>query len=268
MDMQAVESALRRAGYTPISCPTTEVPVVPKHTFACVAGAGLPIIVTITDDKGNYTWTPVGAASSAAPPSEPQATLLWSHIGTFTGDPYVTYVARATNSGDSPVPVTFNVYATDASGTIVGSDQPTTPTITPHGHFDYLGTLGAAFSPLSGTPAHVKVGQASSPKAGVELLRTSQLTLTTGSTEDSLTGDPYAYNVSVKVTNNTGQEITGGATQQAILYDAAGHIVGGDTGSSDNVPNSLPAGASYREQWTGIPAVQRATSATYSVWPG
>jgi len=73
--------------------------------------------------------------------------------------------------------------------------------------------------------------------------------------------------MTAKVTNTTGQVLTGGVTQQVILYDGAGHVVGGDTGSSDNVPDTLPAGMSYREQWTGIPAVHRAVRVAYTVWP-
>lgn len=45
-------------------------------------------------------------------------------------------------------------------------------------------------------------------------------------------------------------------------------MVGGGRGSSDNVPQSLPVSMSYREQWTGIPAVDRAVRAGYAVWPG
>lgn len=37
---------------------------------------------------------------------------------------------------------------------------------------------------------------------------------------------------------------------------------------SDNVPDTLPAGMSYREQWTGIPATAQAARAVYTVWPG
>ncbi|MFJ2885976.1 hypothetical protein ACIO53_08050 [Streptomyces sp. NPDC087305] len=70
----------------------------------------------------------------------------------------------------------------------------------------------------------------------------------------------------MKVTNTTHDELTGGVTQQVVLYDAAGHVVGGDTGSSDNVPNSLPAGMSYREKWTGIPALSVASRAVYTMW--
>jgi hypothetical protein len=50
------------------------------------------------------------------------------------------------------------------------------------------------------------------------------------------------------------------------LYAAADRVVGGDTGLSDNVPDSLAAGMSYREQWAGIPALSKAVRAVYTVW--
>jgi hypothetical protein len=214
--------------------------------------------------------------ASLQPSSPPRTSvkLLWTHARTSFDDPQIAYVVRVTNHGDSPASVALNVYALDASGTIVGSGQPTMPNIPPRSQFDYYGELGGtASSQLTGKPATIKVSQAPHPfgQAGdvwAPLLQTSQLKLTTGSRENSYTDDPYAYNLSVKVTNNTGQEIDSGVTQQVILHDAAGHVIGGATGSSDNAPAALPAGASYREQWTGIPAVHRAASATYSVWPG
>jgi hypothetical protein len=57
-----------------------------------------------------------------------------------------------------------------------------------------------------------------------------------------------------------------GVHQQVILYNGSGEIVGGGAGGSDNQPNDLAPGASYRESWTGIPAWQAATRAVYSVW--
>lgn len=38
--------------------------------------------------------------------------------------------------------------------------------------------------------------------------------------------------------------------------------------SGRNVPDNLPTGMSYREAWTGIPAVAKAVRAVYTVWPG
>ncbi|MEV7207508.1 MULTISPECIES: hypothetical protein [unclassified Streptomyces] len=37
--------------------------------------------------------------------------------------------------------------------------------------------------------------------------------------------------------------------------------MGGESGFSDNIPQTLPTGMSYREQWTGIPAIGEATRA-------
>jgi len=223
---------------------------------------------------GCSSSTPTG--STTAGPSEPvkpavktsaTAALLWTHMGTAIGGAQASYVAHVTNPGSVPASVTLNVNALDSSGTIVGSDQQTLP-LGAHESFDYYGDLGGtALSQLTGKPAKVQVSattgtltQATSPN-----LQTSQLALTSGHPQDSFTNAPYAYNMTVRVTNSTGHTITGGVTQQVILYDAAGHIVGGGTGSSDNVPASLPAGASYREQWTGIPAQEPAASARYMV---
>lgn len=133
---------------------------------------------------------------------------------------------------------------------------------------DYFGVLGGnAFSHLTGQPVKVQVSAATgtSTLAGSPKLETSQLELSAGNPADSFTNAPLAYNMTVRVTNSTGHTITGGVTQRVILYDEAGHIVGGGTGSSDNVPAGLPAGASYREQWTGIPAQRPAVSARYTV---
>jgi hypothetical protein len=77
----------------------------------------------------------------------------------------------------------------------------------------------------------------------------------------------HAYDLTARVTNTTGEALTAGVTQQVVLYDQAGQIVGGDTGSSDDVPQDLPPGMSYRESFTGIPAVQAAARAEYTVWP-
>jgi hypothetical protein len=99
------------------------------------------------------------------------------------------------------------------------------------------------------------------------MLGTSEVALTAGSAGDTDTDAPYASSLTVKVTNTMGQILTGGVTQQVVRYDAAGRVGGGDKGSSDNVPASLPAGMSYPESWTGIPAVGQAARAAYTVWP-
>lgn len=99
------------------------------------------------------------------------------------------------------------------------------------------------------------------------LLKTSDARLTRGDTDTTYTDAPYAYNLSVAVTNQTDQKIGNTVTQQVVLYDSRGDVVGGDTGTSDNKPVVLKPGERYREVWTGIPAVRPASSAQYSVWP-
>jgi hypothetical protein len=213
------------------------------------------------------------AVSQPASPSHASVRLIWNHTGKFFGDTRVWYVARVTNPGRSPASVALDTRALDASGAIIGSSQETLPNIPARSHFDYLGELGGGIgAALTGTPARIEVIQAPSPfgrAGGVELpmLGTSQVALTAGSAGDTDTDAPYASNLTVKVTNTTGQILTGGVTQQVVLYDAAGRVVGGDTGSSDNVPDSLPADMSYQESWTGIPAVGQAVRAAYTVWP-
>ena len=61
--------------------------------------------------------------------------------------------------------------------------------------------------------------------------------------------------------------LAGGVTQQVVMYDGAGQVVGGDTGTSDNAPDSFPAGLSCRETWTGMAAMRKAARAAYTVWP-
>jgi hypothetical protein len=76
------------------------------------------------------------------------------------------------------------------------------------------------------------------------MLRTRKVTLTSGSVGDADTEAPYSSSPTVEVTNTTGQIPTGSVSQQVVFYDAAGRLVGGDTGSSGNVPDGLPAGMS------------------------
>jgi hypothetical protein len=230
-----------------------------------------------------HAVAPAGGGSKASaqvsqnPATAPSSAvrLVWSHTGKFFGETQVWYVARVTNPGGSPASVALDARALDTSGTIVGSSRDTLPNIPAHSHFEYFGYLGGggAFdTKLTGTPARIEVSRAAHPfgqAGGVDLpmLKTSEITLTAGSAGDTNTDAPYSYNLTAKVTNTTGQELANGVTQQVVLYDAAGQVVGGDTGSSDNVPASLPAGLSYREQWTGIPAVRHAVRAAYTVWP-
>lgn len=220
------------------------------------------------------------AAGDSAPvanqPSESRADvrLVWSHTGKDdSGDTSVTYVARVTNPGNSLASVAIDARALDKTGTIVGSGQETLPNIPAHTTLDFLGTLGGSFTQLTGTPEKIDVTQAKDAfgRAGAveqPMLASSELKLTQGSRDDLFTNDPFSYNLTVKVTNNTHSDLNGMVTQQVILYDAAGQIVGGDSGSSDNAPDNLPAGMSYREQWTGIPAQDKATRAVYTVWEG
>ncbi|MET7776309.1 hypothetical protein ABZU94_10470 [Streptomyces mirabilis] len=205
----------------------------------------------------------------------PAVRLAWSHTGTFFDEPQVWYVARVKNPGRAEASVALDARALDKTGTIVGSNQAVLPNIPAGATFDYFGYLGgggAFATKLTGTPAKIQVSQAKNAfgQAGSVLqpmLRTSGTTLMLGH-EDTYTNAPYSYNLSVKVTNSTQDVVSGGVTQQVVLYDAHGQVVGGDTGSSDNAPDNLPAGMSYREQWTGIPAVAKATRAVYTVWPG
>ncbi|MFE2469729.1 hypothetical protein [Streptomyces mirabilis] len=212
---------------------------------------------------------------SSAPAAAPAVHLEWSHTGTFFNDPQVWYVARVKNPGSSVASVALDARALDKTGTIVGSSQNTLPNIPGGATFDYFGYVGgggASDTKLTGTPAKIEISQAKDAfgQAGAveqPMLKTSELKLAKG-TEDTYTDAPLSYNLSVKVTNSTRDGLTGGVTQQVVLYDAAGHVVGGDTGSSDNVPDTLPAGMSYREQWTGIPALAKAVRAVYTVWSG
>jgi hypothetical protein len=206
--------------------------------------------------------------------SRPSVSLLWTHVGESFGEQQVSFVVRVANPNTSPASVALNVNALDASGIIIGSSRPTLPNIPARSSFDYFGELGSGtFSDLTGTPAKIEVsdtpdafGQAGAIEA--PLLKTSQVKLSPGNRDESFADAPYGYNLTVEVTNRTRHEITAGVTQQVILYDENGNIVGGETGSSDNVPGSLPVGATYREQWTGIPALQPAATARYSVWVG
>jgi len=227
---------------------------------------------------GNGTTRPSGGtrAVASSPAAQPKVSvqLAWNHTGKFFGETQVWYVARVTNPGSSAASVALDARALDSTGTIIGSSQVTLPNIPAHTQFDYFGYLGgggALDTKLTGIPARIEVSQAPNPfgLAGaiwLPMLKTSEVTLTAGN-EDTYTNAAYSYNLTAKITNTTGQELTGGVTQQVILYDKAGHVVGGDTGSSDNVPQTLPVGMSYRESWTGIPAVGSAVRAAYSVWP-
>lgn len=216
------------------------------------------------------------ASAVRTPPAPAQVSikLAWTHTGKFFGDPQVWYVARVTNPGSTQASVALNANALDASGTVVGSSQPSLPNIPPHSTFDYFGYLGgggASDAKLTGTPASITVRQAQNAYGAAgsvvqPMLKTSEVQFSQGS-HDTYTDAPLSYDMNDKVTNTTGRELTGGVTQQVVLYDASGNVVGGDTGSSDNVPQDLGTGMSYRESWTGIPALRPAVRIVHSVWP-
>lgn len=226
------------------------------------------------DSRAGHTASDSAPVANQPNGSRVSVRLVWSHTGKdVSGDTAVTYVARVSNPDSSTASVAINARALDKTGAIVGSGQETLPNIPARTTFDFLGTLGGSLTPLTGSPAEIDVSQAKDAfgmAGSVEqpMLATSELKLTEGSRDDLFTNDRYAYNLTVKVTNSTHNDLKNMVTQQVILYDAAGRIVGGDTGSSDNVPDDLAAGMSYREQWTGIPAQGKATRAVYTVWAG
>ncbi|MCX4816662.1 hypothetical protein OG601_39375 [Streptomyces sp. NBC_01239] len=201
--------------------------------------------------------------------------LAWSHTGTFFDKPQIWYVAQVSNPGKSVASVALDTRALDKTDTIVGSNQTVLPNIPAGATFDYFGYLGgggALDTELTGTPAKVQVAAAKNAfgQAGAveqPMLKTGPVALKQGHA-DTYTDAPYSYNLTVKVTNSTHDTVSGRVTQQVVLYDAKGNVVGGDTGSSDNVPDNLPAGMSYREQWSGIPAMAKAVRAVYTVWQG
>lgn len=248
-----------------------------RHVVFLVLAAGIALAGCGSSGKTQATPPPTGRTptetSSPAGSGQASVKLAWSHTGKFADDTRVWYVARVTNPGSSPLSAALDVRALDSTGTIVGSSQETLPNIPVRSQFDFFGYLGGGVGPqLTGTPAKIEVSFAKSAfgQAGsvfLPMLKTSEVTLKAGSTEGSLTDMAHAYDLTAKVTNTTGEELTSGVTQQVVLYDQAGQIVGGDTGSSDDVPQDLPPGMSYRESFTGIPAVQAAARAEYTVWP-
>ncbi|MCH0557996.1 hypothetical protein [Streptomyces sp. MUM 16J] len=209
--------------------------------------------------------------SSSNPAPKASVRLLWTHTDKGMGTTAVWYVARVSNPGASPASVSLDARALDKSGTIIGSDTETLPAVPARGSFDYFGNLGDSVTQLTGTPAKVTVSPSDNAMyAGTSAtpLATSELKLSKGTTDDGIVDTPYSYNLTVKVTNSTKKPVNGYVIRQVILYDKAGKIVGGDTGSSDNVPSTLAPGASYREQWADIPAVRPAVRAVYTVWAG
>jgi hypothetical protein len=59
LDHTAVENTVKQGGYTNVTCNNGKDPKVKKGaTFTCVADGGKKVTVTITDSKGDYTWSP------------------------------------------------------------------------------------------------------------------------------------------------------------------------------------------------------------------
>jgi hypothetical protein len=229
---------------------------------------------------GSGAATPTAAmpAPSSPEPSSPSsaanvtAALIWQHFGKFFNEPQVWYVARLTNPGDQDASIALEAKALDASGAIVGHSGDTLPTIPAHGSFDYFGYIGggaATNTALTGVPVKVEVevpdlGIAAGQVPPLPLLGVSEVRLRR-TTADTYTEAKYGYGLTALVTNLTGQNVQG-ITQQVILYDASGTVVGGDTGSSDNAPESARPGEKWRERWDGIPAIAPAVRAEYSAW--
>ncbi|MFA3872635.1 hypothetical protein ABS735_02875 [Streptomyces sp. MMCC 100] len=249
-----------------------------RAALATVAVLAATLTACSSDHDG-----PAPSGTTAAQPDQtatvepadaaPAVSLAWSHDTTYGDEPQVLYVAQVKNSSKKVTSVAIDVRALDKTGTIVGSAQETLPNIPAGMTFDYFGAIGGSIgSELTGTPDKIEVSQAENAfgRAGsiqAPLLKTSEVKLT-ASEDETYTDTPHSYDLSAKVTNNTTDPVSSGVTQQVILYNAQGKIVGGDSGMSDNIPQTLPKGMSYREQWTGIPALDEATRAVYTVWAG
>ena len=233
-----------------------------------VAGCGGP--EQAKDGPGATAQLSPAPTADTPPSTRVPVQLVWSHTGQFFGETQVWYVARVTNSDSSPASVTLNVLALDAAGVIVGSSQNDLPNVPGNSTFDYFGYLGgggALNTKLTGRPAKIQVtGKPRLSQGDFPTLQTRQIRLAAGA-QDTNTDAPFSYNLSANVTNTTGYELAGGVIQQVVLYDTTGRVVGGDTGSSDNVPESLPISMTYREIWTGMPAVGKAARVVYTVWP-
>lgn len=241
-----------------------------------VFGAAVILGLAATAMIGVYGCKPAPQATTSqttqslpAAAAKPTVDLVWSRFGKNVGEPDVEFVIRVTNTGSAPADgLATSVQALDKTGTIVGSTDVAMPLIPAGATFDYFGTIGGtAFSSLSGTPAKVEMTAVKSPaNSPSPMLETSELKLSKSKPGENFADTKYAYDFTVKVTNNTDQPISGGVHQQVVLYDSAGKPVGGGEGSSDNAPSSLSPGASYREQWTGAGAISPASSAKYAVW--
>jgi hypothetical protein len=237
-------------------------------TGACGGGDGQEAATKAPSPTEQATGT-----LTQSPAAQQGASVIWSQFGKAFDEPTAWFAVHVQNAGEDPSVFTVNVQALDATGTIVGSNEYTTPTIAGHGSFDLFDQLGGnAFVTLTGTPTKVVISRVEpAMNAELPLLPTSELKLARARDQDDIAESPYSYDMTVKVTNDLAGTLTSdanGVHQQVILYRGSSEIVGGGAGASDNQPNDLPPGASYRESWTGIPAWQAATRAVYSVWTG
>lgn len=235
----------------------------------------ISVVLSGCGENGDSNSVEVGEASKSVKTSnEPKvsADLIWTNITTTSLDEtQAWFVIRITNSGDVDVSgMTMSVKALDDARTIVGSDQLYLPTIPANSEFDYFGELGGtAWSSLTGNPTQIEIDNVTSGRSGsrtIQMLKTSELELSEGDVSMSFVEAGYAYNITVVVTNDTGRTLNSLVHQQVVLYDASGNPVGGGGSWSDNKPDVLSDGDSYREEWTNIPAVSPAVSASYSVW--
>jgi hypothetical protein len=227
------------------------------------------------------TTTPAhtSVTSSTATPSQGQAgnakdrwiaaKITWHRVTGSGDDLRLAYIIHATNSGKIPADAKLQVKALDDSGTVVGhSADSTLPAIPPGKSFDYFGVIDTdqVMGELKGKPSKVEVNVAPTyHQGGSPLLKVSGAKLSKG--DSTFTPDSLPYDLRVKVTNDTEQPLSDFMVhQQVILYDTDGQPVGGSEGSSDDQPDSLDAGQSYLETWTGIPAAHKAASVKYAVW--
>lgn len=247
-----------------------------NKVFLCaVAAIAIAVITTgCARSTGGNSQGPSRAdsikmANKSSAPAELSAYVLWMNANKT--DKTIAFVARISNSNRQPISgAVLSERAVDSTGSIVGSNKIQLPTVPASGHLDYVDGLGDAFTELSAPAAKVIVsvtgGVASS---GQELpLRTSDLAFKSVSPEQEAESTPFAYAVTVKVTNNLSAPIGGDAysvEQQAIAYNSAGQIIGAMNGGSDNVPDHLAAGESYIES-TDVGTTAKAAAIKYTVW--
>ena len=211
---------------------------------------------------------PTGQASTPVGPSI-SGQLTWSHMDKgATGDQEARYVVKVTNSGGSPASLHLEAKAVDATGTDVGDESHALPAVPGHSQAYFYSCMGCtAFGTLTGTPVKVSVAFTQDDVSAGPMLQTSEVTLKSGDTTYADLPNAYAYDMTAKVTNTTGEKITGGVQQDGVLFNQAGRVVGGfGIDSSDDVPDTLAPGESYRENASTIEAVEAATRVEYTVW--